>query len=218
MRIKFYLIGVGVGLTCCVAGFTYMSYRYFIAELEAADMRIATQLKAMSERCKREQSTQIDEIYSRGYDRFTKDDYEGAIVDLKKVIELDPNYLHARKFLAASYNNRALLVKKRNADPRGTLADLDEAIRILPLPNFYHNRAHERGENHNAKGALSDINEAIRLNSKDGSLYKTRRDIRRELGDKDGATADDIKSRQLSEINTDDCGRWIDLSELQGVK
>ena len=61
---------------------------------------------------------------NRGSAKFNLKDYQGAIEDYDKAIELDPNY-------AKAYNNRGA-AKGNLGDNQGAIKDYDKAIEIDP--------------------------------------------------------------------------------------
>jgi tetratricopeptide (TPR) repeat protein len=57
--------------------------------------------------------------------KYQAGDYQGALADYNKAIELDPK-------LAMGYNNRAFLKNNRLKDYQGALADYNKAIELDP--------------------------------------------------------------------------------------
>ena len=70
------------------------------------------------------QSSNAEALLKQGNAKLVKEDYQGAIGDFTKAIQLDPNY-------AIAYNNRGL-AKYELGDKKGAIGDYNEAIRINP--------------------------------------------------------------------------------------
>ena len=95
--------------------------------------------------------------YVSGLSYDEKGEYDRAIVDYTKAIELDPTY-------APAYNNRGLLYRDKGEYDRA-IADLTNAIEINPQrANAYSNRGiayHGKGE---YDRAIADFTRAIEIN------------------------------------------------------
>ena len=75
----------------------------------------------------------IKKITKLGEQKYNKKDYQGAIADLDKVIELNPKYFDA-------YNNRGV-VKGKLKQHKKAIADFDKAIKLNPKDaQAYYNR------------------------------------------------------------------------------
>jgi tetratricopeptide (TPR) repeat protein len=126
---------------------------------------------------------------NRGNAYTTQGQYDLAIEDYDKSINLDPHYakplnnrgvVHKRKgdldlamkdfdaalgidpFYAEAFINRAQLREKQD-DLAGALKDFDEAIRLQPdMKGVWNERCWARAINGDLQGALADCNEAIR--------------------------------------------------------
>jgi tetratricopeptide (TPR) repeat protein len=121
--------------------------------------------------------------YNRGCDKYLKEDYKGAIRDIDKAIQLDPNYADAYQCRGLSYSalqNYKLAVK-----------DYDKAIQLKPnVADLYFFRGNAYAGIEEYKLALRDYDKAIELKRKDGSVYLFRGIARFELGDYQGALED----------------------------
>jgi tetratricopeptide (TPR) repeat protein len=144
-------------------------------------------------------------------------DYEGALLDYDKTIELRPND-------SIGYNNRGL-TRKELKDYQGALADYDQAIALEPENGgYYFNKSQIyyaqgdypkafeaiqeaviRGPNQNSfyelrgliyyylkdtQKALDDFSTALSINPHSSEAYSNRSILRKEAGDLDGALAD----------------------------
>ena len=150
-----------------------------------------------------------EDLLSLGGAKAQKGDYQGAIRDYKRALEICPDnsdayyqiglaqYNAGNKQAAiesfsqvirinpnsdAAYSNRGG-IRSDQGDQQGAIADLNKAIRLNPNnPNPYYNRSVARSEQGDRQGAIADLNEAIRLNPKYDTAYY-RDNIRSRLRD-----------------------------------
>jgi tetratricopeptide (TPR) repeat protein len=109
-----------------------------------------------------------NDYYFRGLSRETQGDFDGAIADFTRAIELDESALAAAESkklkaqLAETYYYRA----GARRDIEGVLTDLDRAISLNPgYINAYRKRASVRQLKNDSDGAKSDLNRARALTS-----------------------------------------------------
>ena len=97
------------------------------------------------------------------FNKVDKGDYQGAIADCNKAIELDPKYTKA-------YGNRGI-AKYELGDNQGAIADYNKAIELDPKnAKAYHNRGWAKGELGDNQGACLDWSKAGELG--DSDAYK----------------------------------------------
>jgi tetratricopeptide (TPR) repeat protein len=102
-----------------------------------------------------------------GLDKAAKEDFNGAIADYNRAIELNPN-------LAEAYNNRGL-ARSHQQDFNGAIADYNRAIELNPnLAEAYNNRGLTRSHQQDFNGAIADYNRAIELNPNLAQAYANR--------------------------------------------
>src|SRR5262249_54536636 len=125
--------------------------------------------------------TKAIEISSRPGDRGRTDDWWGKIgpaTSFDKVRVLDP-------LAAAAYANRGL-ARYRLRDYEGAIADCDRAIAINPrLPNAYSNRGVARHALKDYDRALVDLGRAIAINPRDAEAYNNRGNVYTDREDLD---------------------------------
>jgi tetratricopeptide (TPR) repeat protein len=112
-------------------------------------------------------------------------DYNGALVDFDRAIQIDPNFSYA-------YNARGA-IKSESKDFRGGLADFNRAIQLDPnLAGAYKNRAVLKTSKLNdIQGGLADFNRAIQLDPNYAVAYYRRAILKHDrLKDFAGGIAD----------------------------
>ncbi len=136
--------------------------------------------------------------YSLYYDRglrkqYTLNDYQGALADYNKVIEIDPKY-------ALAYNARGVLKHDKLNDPRGALADYKKAIELDPklAQAYYHSAVLKQYKLGDPQGALVNYNKAIELDPKYAEFYSNRGILKEyKFSDLKGALDDYNKAIEL---------------------
>jgi tetratricopeptide (TPR) repeat protein len=112
-------------------------------------------------------------------------DYNGALVDFDRAIQIDPNFSYA-------YNARGA-IKSESKDFRGGLADFNRAIQLDPnLAGAYKNRAVLKTSKLNdIQGGLADFNRAIQIDPNYAVAYYRRAILKHDrLKDFAGGIAD----------------------------
>jgi tetratricopeptide (TPR) repeat protein len=138
-------------------------------------------------------SPKVEEYYRLAKQKYEKGDYQGALADLNRVIQLDPNY-------AKPYHSRSTVKILGFKDYQGALVDLNRAISIDP--NFAKAYASRGGlkmiKLQDSKGALADLNRATHLDPNDIDAYNNRSLLRyHSLKDRSGGIADLQKVAEL---------------------
>lgn len=161
-------------------------------------------------------------VHRRGRVWMEKGNLKDAITDYNEAIRLDPNYKDAIVSRGEAYERDRdwenmladyskayhlhpdeMLSLKLRGHVNGTREDFSEIIRLNPQAVYaFQGRGDAKQEDGDLQGALSDYDEVIRLDkcSMSGYNYARRADIRRRLGDLDGAKEDD----QMNELYTGD--------------
>lgn len=123
---------------------------YDVDELEGVEKRI------------RENPNDAGAYLHRGLIRsHSQEDFQGAIADFSKAIELNPNLAEAYNYRGTSY---FWLEKYQQA-----LDDYSQALRLDPnLTIAYYNRAYVRIELGDKKGAIADFQRGAELSKKEG--------------------------------------------------
>ena len=140
---------------------------------------------------KAEQGGEITEDYLKnGNERYDKGDYQWAIEDFNKAIELNPKNSEA-------YRGRGL-AKGKLKNYWGALEDCNKAIELNPKDSVaYLYRGVAKSYLNDYRDAIEDYSKAIELNPKDSEAYLNRGIAKSNLGNKDGACLDYRKAGEL---------------------
>ena len=130
------------------------------------------------------------DFLKRGLDKQNKEDYQGAIEDFTKAIELQPDYFQA-------YYERGL-VHSDQLDERAAIEDFTQAIELQPdyFPAYYNRGIVHRNQGDN-KAAIEDFNQAIELQPDYFPAYYNRGIAYRNRGDNQRAIEDFTQAIEL---------------------
>jgi tetratricopeptide (TPR) repeat protein len=103
-----------------------------------------------------------DIFFGIGLELYKQGDYQGAITEYTKAIEINPQD-------ASTYFNRGK-AKVKLGDYRGSIADFTKSIQIHPEnATAYFNRAYSKGQLQDLKGACDDWRKAADLGDEDAA-------------------------------------------------
>lgn len=129
--------------------------------------------------------------YSSAAQKHIKEDFDGAIADYTKAIELDPNYV-------AAYANRAI-AKSAQGDHGGALEDFSTAEQIDPNSVVVlYSRAGMRFGQGDYDGAIADFSKVISLKPGESQFYHGRAAARISRGEFDEAIQDFTTAIELA--------------------
>lgn len=112
---------------------------------------------------------------NRGAYKQGNGDFQGALEDYSKAIELNPKYEDA-------YSNRAIM-QFHFGNLVAAYQDINKAIALYQgRPQFYNNRAGIRHALKDYEGSLQDVSKAIKINSNYAEAYKNRAMIYNQMG------------------------------------
>jgi len=176
-----------------------------------------------AETLERKQAAQ--RFYESADAKWKDKDYEGAIKDCNKALQLDPDFAEAysrrgtakhdlgdkqgviadydkalqlNPNYAHAYNNRGV-AKSALGDKQGAIADYDKALQLNPnYADAYYNRGVAKSALGDKQGAIVDYDKALQFNPDDALAYNNRGNAKSELGDKQGAIADYDKALQVN--------------------
>jgi tetratricopeptide (TPR) repeat protein len=123
------------------------------------------------------------DFFFRGNDKFSGKDYQGAIEDFTRAIEIDPGFKQA-------YENRGV-AKFRLDDQTGAIADYSRALEIDPQDySTYGRRGVARFNIQDYRGTIDDITKALEGPKINTWYYNIRGRARYHMGDFNGAITD----------------------------
>ena len=126
----------------------------------------------------------------RGIAKKGSGDFEGALVDCDKAIELNPKS-------ASAYHNRSLN-KASLGDLEESLVDCDKSIELNPKPAYYTVRGIVKKDLGDFEGAIADQDKAIELDPEYAPAYYNRGIVKKDLGDLEGSLVDCDKAIELN--------------------
>src|SRR5687767_5469960 len=124
-----------------------------------------------------------DEFSARGISRFEKHDFEGAIPDFTKAIEL-----HSPSLEFCFYFRGIALYRLNRLDE--AIADLNKAITLKQHPRFYNDRGNLLAQQGDLDRAMADLNRAIEIDPKAAKAYGDRGIVRLMRGEDTAAELD----------------------------
>ena len=137
-----------------------------------------------------------EDYFNKGISKFSLEDYNGAVEDFNKAIQLKPDYANA-------YYNRGR-AKGNLKDYTGAIADFNKAIQLKPdYADAYNKRGRAKGNLKDYTGAIADYSKAIQLNPDYADAYNNRGVAKDDLQDYTGAIADYSKAIQLKPNDAD---------------
>ena len=132
-------------------------------------------------------------FFNRAQDKFEVANYEGAILDYNKALELSP----AEICLVYSMRGNA---KRNLGDFEGAISDQNQALDFDPLyADGYFNRSSAKFKMGDFTGAIDDYSQVIKINPKDSDAFFNRANVKKEIGDMNGACEDWRKAVDLGD-------------------
>jgi tetratricopeptide (TPR) repeat protein len=124
-----------------------------------------------------------DQVILSGQIKVKTGDWDGAIADFTKAIELNPKSDFA-------YVSRGV-IKRHKRDLDGAIADFSKAIQLNPKNSTaYAQRGHAKVAKGDLDGGIADYSKTIELSPKIPVAYLSRGEAKRAKGDRAGAVED----------------------------
>ncbi len=129
--------------------------------------------------------------WQRGVKKEISGDYEGAVADFTKAIEIDPNY-------APAYDSRGIAHFRLGNNVELALADFSKAIEIDPENvNAYSNRCSAYRILKQWANAANDCDRAVEIAPDFPNVYNSRGNLRIDMKQYQGAIADFNRAIEL---------------------
>ena len=132
-------------------------------------------------------------FFNRAQDKFELTDYEEAILDYNKALELSPTEI----CLVYSMRGNA---KRNLGDFDGAISDQNKALDFDPLyADGYFNRGIANFKKGDFDGAIQDYSQVIKIKPKDSDALFNRANVKKEIGEMKGACEDWRKAADLGD-------------------
>ena len=132
-------------------------------------------------------------FFNRAQDKFELADYEEAILDYNKALELSPTEI----CLVYSMRGNA---KRNLGDLDGAISDQNKALDFDPLyADGYFNRGIAKFKKRDFDGAIEDYSQVLKINPKDSDAFFNRAHVKKEMKDMKGACEDWRKAADLGD-------------------
>jgi len=120
-------------------------------------------------------------FFNRAQDKSELADYEGAVLDYNKALELSPTEI----CLVYSMRGNA---KRNLGDFDGAISDQNKALDFDPLyADGYFNRGIAKFQKGDFDGAIKDYSQVLKINPKDSDAFFNLANVKKEIGDLKGA-------------------------------
>ncbi len=149
-------------------------------------------------------NAQVVAYNKSGIEKANNGDFDGAIADYDRALELDPQ-------VAGTFNNRGF-ARYSKGDIDGALADYNRSLDLDPKEApTYSNRGMAKAQKGDLSGAIADYDQAINLDPKLANAY-CNRGVAKSSSDPDGALDD---STQAIELNSSDTTSYINRASIK---
>ena len=139
-------------------------------------------------------------FFNRAQDKFELADYEEAILDYNKALELSPTEI----CLVYSMRGNA---KRNLGDLDGAISDQNKALDFDPLyADGYFNRGIAKFKKRDFDSAIEDYSQVLKINPKDSDAFFNRANVKKEIGDMEGACKD---WRKATDLGDDDAKKFL---------
>ena len=139
-------------------------------------------------------------FFNRAQDKFELAEYEEAIVDFNKALELSPTEI----CLVYSMRGNA---KRNFGDLDGAISDQNKALDFDPLfADGYFNRGIAKFKKGDFDGAIQDYSQVLKINPKDSDAFFNRANVKKEIEDIKGACED---WRKAADLGDDDAAKFL---------
>ena len=193
-------IALGISATTA-AGFSLLKVNkdFFIAST-AVVMGAGLMISFKDKYDLRLKAKNYEYFFNRAQDKFELVDYEEAILDYNKALELSPTEI----CLVYSMRGNA---KRNSGDFDGAISDQNKALDFDPLyADGYFNRGIAKFKKGDFDGAIQDYSQVLKINPKDSDAFFNRANVKKEIEDMKGASKD---WRTAADLGDDDAKKFL---------
>ena len=177
-------IALGIG-AATAAGLSLLKLnKDFVARSTAVVVGAGLMIALKDEDYFNKEEKDYEYFFNRAQDKVEVANYEGAILDYNKALELFP----AEIGLVYSMRGNA---KRNLGDFEGAIYDQNQALACDPsYADGYFNRSIAKFKMGDFRGAIEDYSQVIKINPKDSDAFFNRANVKKEIGDLKGACED----------------------------
>ena len=190
-------IAFGVG-TATAAGLSFLKVnKDFVVGSTAVIVGAGLMIALRDEDHPNKKGKDYEYFFNRAQDKFEVANYEGAILDYNKALELSPIEI----CLVYSMRGNA---KRNSGDFEGAISDQNKALDFDPLyADGYFNRSSAKFKMGDFTGAIDDYTQVIKINPKDSDAFFNRANVKKEVGEMKSACEDWKKAADLGDTEAE---------------
>ena len=193
MKLRNTAIAMGVGAATAAVLLVLKVNQGLVVGSTAVVVGAGMMISLRDKKALRIQARNYEYFFNRAQDKFELANYEEAILDYNKALELSP----AEICLVYSMRGNA---KRNLGDFDGAISDQNKALDFDPLyADGYFNRGIAKFKKRDFDGAIEDYSKVLKINSKDSDAFFNRANIKKEIGDMQGACEDWRKAADLGD-------------------
>ena len=200
MKLRNTAIAIGIG-AATAAGLSLLKVnKDFVVGSATVVLGAGLMIALREEYDQKKQDKGYEYFFNRAQDKFELADYEEAILDYNKALELSPTEI----CLVYSMRGNA---KRNSGDFDGAISDQNKALDFDPLyADGYFNRGIAKFKKGDFDGAIQDYSQVLKINPKDSDAFFNRANVKKEIEDMKGACED---WRKAADLGDDDAKKFL---------
>jgi len=193
MKLRNTAIAIGVGAATAAVLSVLKVNKDFVVGSTAVVVGAGMMISLRDKNALHIQARNYEYFFNRAQDKFELANYEEAILDYNKALELSP----AEICLVYSMRGNA---KRNLGDFDGAISDQNKALDFDPLyADGYFYRSIVKYKMRDFTGAIDDYTQVIKINPKDSDAFFNRANVKKEIGDMKGACQDWTQAAELGD-------------------
>ncbi len=186
-------IALGVGVATTASLFVLKVHKDIVVASTAVVAGAGLMIALRDKNIQNKKINDYEYFFNRAQDKFEVANYEGAILDYNKALELSPTEI----CLVYSMRGNA---KRNLGDFYGAISDQNIALELDPLyADAFFNRSSAKFKMGDFAGAIDDYSQVIKINPKDTDAFFNRANVKKEIGDMKAACEDWRKAVDLGD-------------------